>query len=97
MQARTPVFEIPSTSPRVLGPALYGAAHAVDESHLKFLDEPQEWAVFSRSMDELPAATGVWESQVLVGGMHCATCSLKVEQALLATRGIVAARVSVTT
>jgi P-type Cu2+ transporter len=73
---------------------LCGAAHAVDESPLKFLDEPQEWAVFSRSMDDLPAVKGVWESQVLVGGMHCATCSLKVEQALLATSGILAARVS---
>ncbi len=94
MQARIPVSDMPSTSPRVSGSALCGAANAVDESPLKFLDEPQEWTVFSRSMDDLPAVKGVWESQVLVGGMHCATCSLKVEQALLATRGIVAARVS---
>lgn len=50
--------------------------------------------MFSRKADDLPAPNGVWKSQVLVEGMHCVACSLKVEQALLATPGVVAASVS---
>jgi P-type Cu2+ transporter len=63
-------------------------------SHLTLLDDPQEWAIYSRPLDSLPAAQGVWESQLTVGGMHCAACSLTVEQVLLATQGVIAARVS---
>ncbi len=62
--------------------------------HLAILDDPQEWVIFSRPLDALPAAEGIWESQLSVGGMHCAACSLTVEQALLATKGVLAARVS---
>jgi P-type Cu2+ transporter len=94
MQARTSVFESPVLPPRVWASAPRSAADAVEVSQLKFLDEPQEWALFSRPMDDLPAGAGLWESQVLVGGMHCAACSLKVEQALLATKGVLAVRVS---
>jgi P-type Cu2+ transporter len=94
MQAVAPVFEFPPESSTALASLLCDAAVAVDVNHLEVLDEPQEWAMFSRSKDDLPASTGLWESQVTVGGMHCAACSLKLEQALLATKGVVAARVS---
>jgi P-type Cu2+ transporter len=66
----------------------------VELSHLAVLDDPQEWVIFSRPLDTLPSAEGIWESQLAVGGMHCAACSLTVEQALLATKGVIAARVS---
>jgi P-type Cu2+ transporter len=96
MQALSPVFELPVASSPVLASLPRDDSVAADANHLKALDEPQEWAIFSRSMDDLPASTGFWESQVLVGGMHCAACALKVEQALLATKGVLAARVSAT-
>jgi P-type Cu2+ transporter len=94
MQATAPLFELPATSSPAFVSLSCNTAAAVDASHLTVLDEPQEWTSFSRSMDDLPAHTGLWESQVVVGGMHCAACSLKVEQALLAAKGVVAARVS---
>jgi P-type Cu2+ transporter len=94
MQATTPIFDLSSQpSPAVVSSARETNT-AGDASHLNVLDEPQEWLMFSRSVDELPAYSGLWESQVVVSGMHCAGCSLKVEQALLASKGVVAARVS---
>ncbi len=94
MQATTPIFEQSSLHSPTLFALTRDTNAAADASKLSILDEPQEWAVFSRSIDELPASRGLWESQVLVNGMHCAACSLKVEQALLATTGVVSARVS---
>lgn len=64
-------------------------------SRLAVFDDPEEWAIFSQSCDKpAVAATGLWESQVMVQGMHCAACSLTLEQALLGIRGVVAAQVS---
>ena len=62
---------------------------------LAVFDDPQEWSIFSQRCDKPPVAdTELWESQVMVRGMHCAACSLTLEQALLGIRGVVAARVS---
>jgi P-type Cu2+ transporter len=94
MQAVALLFELPAASSPTLVSLSCDAAVAEDANHLTALDEPQEWITFSRSVDELPASTGLWESQVIVGGMHCTACSLKVEQALLTAKGVVAARVS---
>jgi P-type Cu2+ transporter len=94
MQATNPTFEVASQHSPSLVSAARDANISVDARHLNMLDDPQEWTVFSRPLDELPANSGLWESQVLVGGMHCVACSLKVEQALLATTGVVSARVS---
>ena len=64
------------------------------------LDDPDEWALFSRQLDAAPDATGQsaapgrWESQLLVRGMYCAACALAVEQALLAVPGVITASVS---
>ncbi len=51
------------------------------------LDDRAGWDAFSRPA---PAAAGsaCWESHVAIDGMHCATCSLTVEQALLAVPGV---------
>lgn len=57
---------------------------------LAVFDDPEEWADFSRAAD----TEGVWESQLVVRGMHCAACSLTLEQALLAIPGVRAAQVS---
>ncbi len=57
------------------------------------LDDPQEWSAFSRPA---PAdANGVcWESNLLIEGMHCAACSVTVEDALRALPGVLSADVS---
>ena len=57
-------------------------------------DAPLEWQQFSRACDDLPALEGVWQSQVLVGGMHCAACADTVEGILLASKGVLSVRVS---
>ncbi|MBC7608483.1 MAG: cation-translocating P-type ATPase [Polaromonas sp.] len=64
--------------------------------HLEVFDSAEEWAAFSRQL--VPFAAGThpeqWESQVMVRGMHCAACSLTLEQALLGVKGVVSAHVS---
>jgi Cu2+-exporting ATPase len=65
---------------------------------LRVFDDVQEWSRFSLQSTPHGQPDGVvstvWESQVLVSGMHCAACSLMLEQALLATPGVQSARVS---
>ena len=60
-------------------------------AHFQLLDDPQEWSAFSRLID---AGAGLWESQVVVGGMHCAACSVTVEDALRQVPGVQGASVS---
>ena len=60
-------------------------------AHFQLLDDPQEWSAFSRLVD---AGAGLWESQVVVGGMHCAACSVTVEDALRQVPGVETAAVS---
>ncbi len=68
---------------------------------LRVFDDVQEWSRFSL-LSQQPTPQGqtaaidstVWESQVLVSGMHCAACSLMLEQALLASPGVQSVRVS---
>lgn len=57
---------------------------------LALLDDPQEWSAFSR-----PSAQGVgcWESSVVIEGMHCAACSLTIEEALCRIPGVLSAQV----
>jgi len=43
------------------------------------LDEPAEWEGFSRPV---AGRDGWWETYLAIDGMHCAACSLTVEQAL---------------
>ena len=71
---------------------------------LKVLDDPAEWGLFSRPQQEPAsalsaltapsAAAELWESQVMVQGMHCASCALALERSLLGLAGVVAAQVS---
>ncbi|OYT92979.1 MAG: copper-translocating P-type ATPase [Burkholderiales bacterium PBB3] len=58
---------------------------------LAVLDDPQEWGAFSRALE---GRNGMWESSVVIEGMHCAACSLTVEDALLQIPGVVSAQVS---
>jgi P-type Cu2+ transporter len=72
-----------------------GASTEAGSSRLTLFDAPEEWALFSRACDEPSApAQQLWESQLMVQGMHCAACSLTLEQSLMAIPGVLAARVS---
>ena len=57
----------------------------------ELLDDPQAWQQFSHPLDKrMPSASvsGVWSSQVMLEGMHCAACALNIESALLAVPGV---------
>lgn len=58
---------------------------------LALLDDPQEWSAFSRANAQMPDQ---WESSVVIEGMHCAACSLTVEDALRQVPGVLSAHVS---
>ncbi|WP_369656072.1 heavy metal translocating P-type ATPase [Variovorax sp. V213] len=58
------------------------------------LDDSSEWPAFGRTLDDGAAAAGRWESQVSVEGMHCATCGLAVETALLRVPGVLEVQVN---
>jgi P-type Cu2+ transporter len=75
-------------------PAAPGAQPS-DIDRLAIFDDPGEWRLFSQPQDEgAAAATGLWESQVVVQGMHCAGCALALERSLLGLAGVVATQVS---
>src|SRR5450830_1432499 len=90
-------------SPTEAQPA--GSAAARESERLGLLDDPHEWPVFGRRCDdtgpsEVPSeatASGPWESQVVLEGMHCAACALTIEQALLAVPGVMEAQVNAAT
>ena len=58
---------------------------------LELLDDPHEWAAFGRASANDPQ---VWESSVVIEGMHCAACSVTVEDALRQVPGVLSAQVS---
>ncbi len=68
-----------------------GAATSAAAPLWAALDDPLEWPAFGRALD---AAGGLWQSHMVVQGMHCAACALTVEQALQALPGVYSARVS---
>ncbi len=57
---------------------------------LALLDDPQEWSAFSRPSAQ---GAGCWESSVVIEGMHCAACSLTIEEALSRIPGVLSAQV----
>ena len=67
------------------------------QAALILLDDPRQWPLFGRQTAApggLTADTGLtWVSQVVILGMHCASCALNIEQALAAQPGVVSARV----
>lgn len=67
------------------------AAGGSTDDILRLLDDPQEWAAFSRPVAE---REGCWESHLVIEGMHCSACALTVEDALRTVPGVVSATVS---
>ncbi|WP_347656199.1 heavy metal-associated domain-containing protein, partial [Comamonas thiooxydans] len=73
--------------------------------HSHLLDDPQEWSSFGRPAGQSSKApisenatdSPVWDSFVVLEGMHCAACALTIEEALRAVPGVQAAEVSAAT
>ena len=61
------------------------------------LDDPDHWAAFSipaPQSHQQGSSNGVWQSQVVVKGMHCGSCALNVERTLRAVPGVSQATVN---
>ena len=69
-------------------------------SSIALLDDRQEWLRFSEQHTKAQT-TGdgacVWDSHVVIEGMHCAACAFTVEEALLAVPGVKRAEVNAAT
>jgi Cu2+-exporting ATPase len=57
------------------------------------LDETEEWAKFSHALNQ---PEQVWQSHIVVDGMHCAACAFNVEKALTSVQGVLSAEVNAT-
>ena len=84
---------------QVIGTPSYSGLgqHVSDEDFidtgLAGYDEPEAWMAFSQSVDKLSQAQ-VFQSFVVVSGMHCAACALTLEAALTRVKGVLAVQVS---
>lgn len=67
------------------------AVVAHKQEALALLDDPLEWSAFSQ---QSAAGSDRWESSIVVEGMHCAACSLTIEDALKSVPGVISASVS---
>jgi len=66
-------------------------------SNYALLDEPAQWSAFSTPFPEnknTDQTRGLWQSQVVVEGMHCGSCALNVEKALRSVPGVKQATVN---
>ena len=65
----------------------------------QLLDDRQEWLRFSQlqGTSALPNDEGVWCSQVVIQGMHCAACAFTIEDALKAVPGVQSVEVNAAT
>ncbi len=63
------------------------------------LDDRQEWLRFSQQHKSGPTNNddGVWDSQVVIQGMHCAACAFTIEDALKAVPGVQSVEVNAAT
>lgn len=69
-----------------------------NSSSIALLDDRQEWLRFSEQHTKAPTTDdGVWDSHVVIEGMHCAACAFTVEEALLAVPGVKRAEVNAAT
>ena len=55
-------------------------------SSASLLDDPQTWQQYSLPVKATSA--GVWASQIVIDGMHCAACAFTLEAALSAVPGV---------
>jgi Cu2+-exporting ATPase len=87
--------------PSLLSPTNASDAPRADgvsaQAALNLLDDPGQWPLFGHLTDVQAGpslgAGMTWSSQVVIEGMHCASCALNIEQALSGQVGVVSARV----
>ena len=84
---------VPALSPSRLAAPPSKASALSGPSGDGLLDDPAEWPVFGRRVDD-QASGERWESHVVIEGMHCAACALTIEDALRSVPGVVQADVS---
>ena len=72
---------------------------SADLAAAQLLDDRQEWLRFSQLQGKsaLPNDEGVWCSQVVIQGMHCAACAFTIEDALKAVPGVQSVEVNAAT
>ena len=70
------------------------ALRKTSDSSVALYDEPEAWVAFSQSVKKAAQQNDVWQSFVVVRGMHCAACALTLESALLRVEGVRAVEVS---
>ncbi|MEO8021637.1 cation-translocating P-type ATPase [Polaromonas sp.] len=70
---------------------LVDSGAARQASRWSALDDRAEWEGFSRP---LPGRPGLWESYLAIEGMHCAACSLTVEEVLQKLPGVESVQVN---
>ena len=73
---------------------------AAGQEGAALLDDPQEWSAFGKPLAGAPqaaAAEALWESHVVLEGMHCAACALTIEDALRRVPGVTEVDVSAAT
>ncbi|PKO57825.1 MAG: hypothetical protein CVU24_18265, partial [Betaproteobacteria bacterium HGW-Betaproteobacteria-18] len=64
---------------------------ATDNASHAVLDDPIEWPTFSR---QDTADSSLWDSHLVIEGMHCAACANTVERALKSVPGVLQAEVN---
>ena len=76
------------------------ASPSSPSAELHLLDDPAEWESFGKpygactASNAAPGDVSVWDSQVALDGMYCATCALTIEDALRAVPGVLEVEVS---
>ncbi len=82
---------LPFGDDRTAAPSRGRAVPRDDAAAWAALDEPAEWSAFGRA---LAGRDGCWESYLAIEGMHCAACTLAVEQALQRVPGVESVQVN---
>ena len=77
---------------------------SADLASVQLLDDRQEWLRFSQhhgsqrhGTNGSPNHEGLWDSQVVIQGMHCAACAFTIEDALKAVPGVQSVEVNAAT
>ena len=63
------------------------------DASLAVYDDPESWAAFSQCIDAI-SQPQIFQSFMVVKGMHCAACALTLEEALGRVNGVLAVQVS---
>lgn len=74
-----------------MSPLLAAASVSASAPDGHLLDDPEEWPGFGTPVADTP---GLWRSSVVLQGLHCAACALRIEELLARVPGVHAVQVS---